>query len=145
MPRSKAPILKDEPPQLTEAQRLAVDLLAAGQRGGDVAQQVGVTLEIVTEWRQMPAFAAAVNARLQDTRESTRQRLRAMAGMALDTVEQVLGDEDAPPQLRLQAALRVLALVGAGDQAKAEIGSADPSEVEEDQRRARALRDFNLF
>ncbi len=145
MPRSKPLAVKDEPAQLTEAQHLAVDLLAAGQRGGDVAQQVGVTLEIVTEWRQLPAFAAAVNARLQDTRESTRQRLRAMAGMALDTVEQVLQDQEAPPQLRLQAALKVLDLVGAKEHAKAEIGSADPSEVEEDQRRARALRDFNLF
>ncbi len=144
MPRKRA-IVKEEPLQLTEARRRAVDLLAAGQRGGDVAQQVGVTLEIVTEWRQLPAFAAAVNARLQDTRESTRQRLRAMAGMALDTVEQVLQDQEAPPQIRLQAALRVLALVGAGEQAKAEIGSADPAEVEDDQRRARALRDFNLF
>ena len=50
-----------------------------------------------------------------------------------------------PRQLRLQAALKVLDLVGAKEHAKAEIGSADPSEVEEDQRRVRALRDFNLF
>ena len=141
MPRQRA-IVPEEPPQLTEEQRLAVDLLAAGQRGGDVAKQVGVTLEIVTEWRQAPAFAAAVNVRLQDTRESTRQRLRAMAGMALDTVEQVLGDQDTPPQLRLQAALRVLALVGAGDQAKAEIGSSDPADVAKEQQRDRFMKDL---
>ncbi len=65
--------------------------------------------------------------------------------MAFDMAKQVLGDQEVLPQLRLQAALRVLALVGAGEQAKAEIGSADPAEVEDDQRRARALRDFNLF
>ncbi len=72
-------------------------------------------------------------------------RGRGNHSVALDMAKQVLGDHDAPPQLCLQAALRVLALVGAGEQAKAEIGSADPGEVEDDQRRARALRDFNLF
>src|SRR3712207_8046087 len=48
-----APVLEDELPVLTEPQRLAVDLLAAGQRGGDVAQQLGVTLEVVMTWREM--------------------------------------------------------------------------------------------
>ncbi len=138
MPRQRATVA-EEPAQLTEAQRLAVDLLAAGQRGGDVAQQVGVTLEVVMVWREMPVFMAAVNARLQDTRESTRQRLRALASTALDTVEQVLGDQEAPAQLRLQAALKVLDLVGAKDYAKAAIGSADPEDVAKERERDRFM------
>jgi hypothetical protein len=140
MARRKAQLA--EPLELTEAQRQAVDLLTLGQRAGDVAQAVGTTPEAIAEWRQTPLFMAAVNAQLQDTRESTRQRLRGLASVALDTVEQVLGDLTAPPQLRLQAALRVLDLVGAKDYAKAEIGSADPADVVKEQQRDRFMKDL---
>ena len=90
MARRKAPV--PEPLELTEAQRRAVDLLTLGQRAGDVAQAVGTTPEAIAEWRQTPLFMAAVNAQLQDAREGTRQRLRGLASVALDTVEQVIGD-----------------------------------------------------
>ncbi len=62
--------------------------------------------------------------------------------MALDTVEQVIGDPAAPPQLRLQAALKVLDLVGAKDYAKAEIGSTDPTDVAKEQQRDRFMKDL---
>ena len=140
MARHKAP--PAESPGLTEAQRRAVDLLALGQRAGDVAQAVGTTLEEIAAWRQEPEFAAAMNVQLQDARESTRQRLRGLASVALDTVEQVLGDPGAPPQLRLQAALKVLDLVGAKDYAKAEIGSTDPDDVAKEQQRDRFMKDL---
>ena len=140
MARRKAPVA--EPLELTEAQRQAADLLALGQRAGDVAQAVGTTPEVIAEWRQTPLFMAAVNAQLQDARESTRQRLRGLASVALDTVEQVIGDPAAPAQLRLQAALKVLDLVGAKDYAKAEIGSADPADVAKEQQRDRFMKDL---
>ncbi len=140
MARRNAP--PAEPAGLTEAQRRAVDLLALGQRAGDVAQAVGTTVEEIAAWRQEPVFAAAMNVQLQDVRESTRQRLRALASMALDTVEQVLGDQGVPAQLRLQAALKVLDLVGAKEHAKAEIGSTDPADVAKEQQRDRFMKDL---
>ena len=63
-------------------------------------------------------FVAAVNARLADARESTRQRLRALAAPALDVVEAALTEDTTPAAIRLQLAVKVLELIGAGELAK---------------------------
>ena len=140
MPKHKAE--PREVTHLTEAQHRAVELIAAGELTSNVAQQVGATVDEIAAWRQMPAFIAAVNEVLTDARESTRQRLRAMAAQALDTVADVMGNATAAPQLRLQAALKVLDLVGAGEQAKEAIGATDPDDVAQEQARDRLMRDL---
>ena len=78
------------PARLTEPQQRAADLLVMGRCVDDVAQQVDVPVDELYQWRQMPLFVAAVNAKLYDARESAQQRLRALAGPALDFVKPVL-------------------------------------------------------
>jgi hypothetical protein len=136
MARSTALARREEPAPLTPEQAQAAGLVALGRRSGEVVQAVGITPGELAQWRRMPAFVAAVNAQLADAQESTRQRLRGLAGDALDVVEAALTEAATPGEIRLKLAVKVLELVGAGDLAKREIGSADPVEVEADQRRA---------
>ena len=145
MARSTALARREEPVQLTQTQEQAAELLARGRRVGDVAEAAGVTPATITEWQQAPAFVAAVNAQLADARESTRQRLRSLAVSALDVVEVALTEDTTPAAIRLQLAVKVLELVGAGELVKQEIGSTDPGDVEADQQSAARTKALMRF
>ena len=145
MARSTALARGEGSAQLTEAQEQAAELLARGRRVGDVAEAAGVTPATIAEWQQVPVFVAAVNAQLADARESTRQRLRALAGPALDVVEAALTEDTTPAAIRLQLAVKVLELIGAGELVKQEIGSSDPGDVEADQQSAARTKALMRF
>ncbi len=145
MTRSTALARREELAQLTPAEEQAADLLARGWRVGDVAKAAGVTPAMIAEWQQAPVFVAAVNTRLIDARESTRQRLRALASPALDVVEAALMEDTTPAAIRLQLAVKVLELVGAGELVKQEIGSTDPGDVEADQQSAARTKALMRF
>ena len=145
MPRSTALARREDPAQLTPTQEQAAALLARGRRVGDVAEAAGVTPATIAEWQQVPVFVAAVNGQLADARESTRQRLRALAAAALDVVEAALTEDTTPAKVRLQLAVEVLELVGAGELAKQEIGSGDPADVEADQQSAALTKSLMRF
>jgi hypothetical protein len=105
---------------LTDPQKGAAALLAQGRPVADVAQTLDISPGDLADWRALPGFIAAVNAQIAETRESTRQRLRALA-------------------------LKVLALVGASDLAKADSGYTSPVDIAEDWRHDGAMREMTRF
>jgi len=137
--------LKDPEAPLTDVQMHAAALIAQGRPVADVAQTLAIPPGELADWRALPAFIAAVNTEIADARESTRQRLRALAGDALGVVEAALREETTPAKIRLDLALKVLGLVGAGALAQGPIGSTDPEAVEAEQRSDRMFREMTRY
>jgi hypothetical protein len=137
--------LKDPEASLTDAQMRAATLIAQGRPAADVAQTLEIPPGELADWRALPTFIAAVNAEIAEARECTRQRLRALAGDALGIVEAALREETTPAKIRLDLALKVLGLVGAGVLAQGPIGSTDPETIEAEQRSDRMFRTMTRF
>ena len=49
---------------LNENQLLAVQLVAQGRSGKEIAQELSITEETISRWKKQPAFIALVNALL---------------------------------------------------------------------------------
>ena len=123
---------------LKENQLQAVTMTASGQRGCDIAESLAVSRETVSRWRQLPEFQAAVNTMLRDAQNATRDRLRGLAGKALDTVEEVLQDKAVPASERLKAAFKVLDLCGA-ESAANEPGLTDSEKIRKAEQQSRDM------
>jgi hypothetical protein len=92
---------------LTERQRRAIGLLVAGKTQAAVAQELGVNPRTIWEWKQDPAFVAALKAEIEAIREAMQARVLALADKALNALERTLesGDSDSA---RVAAARLVL-------------------------------------
>lgn len=120
--------------KLNTQQEKAIILVALGRPGREIAEACEVTPETVSRWRQMPLFIAAVNSILKDSQNEVRLRLRSLTGVALDMIESILTNEEIPPNLRLQAALKVLELNQISDLVNSGVGSNDPDVIEIEQQ-----------
>lgn len=86
----------------------AIQLLVAGRRGIDVAEELAVTQETVSRWRASPVFAAALNMALRDSYMSTIGAIRDARTDAVDVLRSLLASED--ERVRMAAALAILRL-----------------------------------
>jgi hypothetical protein len=92
---------------LTAKQMNAIGLLVQGQTDREVGEQVGVTRETVTRWRNdNPYFAAELNAQRSALWQGSHHRLRGLVNKAVDVLEQALESGDR------RAAVEVLKAVG---------------------------------
>jgi hypothetical protein len=125
---------------LTAPQAAAVELLAAGRNDSDTAQAVGVSRQTVNGWRHHnPAFIAAVNGRRREIWDSAQDRLRALAGKALDVLAAAL---DADQPVALPAAVQVLRCFKFYGQVDAPREPATAEEVLAQQAEAAARAEF---
>lgn len=133
--------------QLSVKQERAIDLLAVGKTVTEVADEVGVTRQTVSEWRnQEPQFVAALNQRRSEMWEGGRERLRSLLDRAVMVLEEDLKGEDR--RLRQTAAVHVLRAVRLyGTQNFVPSGPVTPEGVEDEWRRIEenALIFGNLF
>lgn len=120
--------------KLNAQQEKAIVLVVLGKSGREIAEACEVTPETVSRWRQMPLFIATVNRILKDSQDEVKLRLHSLTNMALNAIESILTNEESPPNMRLQAALKVLELNQAGSWVKRQIGSDDCNIVEIEQR-----------
>lgn len=123
------------PQQLT-----AIELLVQGKGKAATAEAVGVAPYTVSRWYQDASFVAALNSRRLEVHESNAERLRVLAGKAIDALEQALESEDMAT--RLKAASLVLKAVSLAE-IKPPEGPRDAEEVEiewANQRSNRRLR-----
>ncbi len=79
---------------LNESQLLAVQLVAQGRSGREIAKQLGVTEETVSRWKKQPAFIAMVNDLLGQLRDTTQQKMRNLVLLALEILEKELSNKD---------------------------------------------------
>ena len=124
-------------PGLSGPQEAALELLLAGESPRTVAAELGLSPDLVQEWRRYdPAFVAAANRRRQDDWEAQTQRLSSLTGKAVDTLSALL--ESPEEGLRLKAAALVLKAVPVSP--KAPRGPTTAAEVTEQWEAAEAER-----
>lgn len=133
----------DEDGGLTAQQWQAVGLLVAGKKQRDVAQAVGVTEFTVSRWRALPAFAAAVNAGVQDAYRATVGDVRSVSEDAVNVLRETLKSED--EKLRLTAALAVLRLRVTLDADVAQLPATPADIARANARRRRKGEQDNMF
>ena len=100
---------------LNENQLLAVQMLASGHTGRAIAEKLNVTPETVCRWKSEAEFQAQVNQLLIDSKERIRAKLSDLTTQALDVIETILADKEAPANVKLAAAFKVLDRVGQPD------------------------------
>src|SRR5262249_37928971 len=98
---------------LSPAQTQALAALLSGKSVTAAAEAAGVARETLHRWlRDDPAFQAALGSGKAELLEASRAELRALASEAVQTLRDLLGT-NAPPLVRLKAALAVLQMLGA--------------------------------
>ena len=98
---------------LSDQQREGARLAAAGWRGVDIAEHLGVAQETVSRWRQKPEYIAAIEAILSAARSETVGRLTELTDKALDVIDEML-DYRYDKSLKLRAAVALLQISGIG-------------------------------
>ena len=91
---------------LNENQLLAVQLVAQGRSGREIAKQLTVTEETVSRWKKQPVFIAMVNDLLGQLRDTTQQKMRNLVLLALEILEKELSNKD--NKSRVNIALKVI-------------------------------------
>jgi transposase-like protein len=120
--------------ELSPQQETAVDLLSVGKSITEVAKEVGVSRQTISQWRNGHAgFQAAFNQRRHELWEAVSERLRTLLPAALDVVERAIANGD------LKAALSVLKAVGLHDLAPPD-GPIHPQDVESKIKEEEAVR-----
>lgn len=88
-------VKESEPAELTPAQEAVIAALLDGKTQAEAAALAGVVPETVTRWKSKDAlFVATWQNRRRQVWESHAQRLRNLAGKALDVVEAGLDEGD---------------------------------------------------
>ena len=98
------------PKKLKECQRLAAKLLSFGYTGRFVADQVGVSEETISRWRQHKHFRQYIEACQTDVIVSLEQEHFRTVRKAHYLIDQGLGDPDILPKDRIEIAIKYLRL-----------------------------------
>ena len=93
-------------PDLTQAQELAIDMLAFGTKPSAVADQLGVLPHTLNAWRTDPKFLDKLSQAQEEARDEVRGALLRASTKATSVLVQTLEADD--PNLRLKAAESVL-------------------------------------
>lgn len=110
---------KTQDSALTEVQRRTALMLASGIKAVRIAEELGISEHQISRWRKQPEFKAEVNLHLNAASEAVVERLRSLAGKAVDCLEAVLNDPKASASDRLKAAQTILSTVGISPQTPA--------------------------
>ena len=79
---------------LNENQLLAVQLVAQGRSGREIAKQLSVTEETISRWKKQPIFIASVNEILGQLSDGIQQKMRNLIFQALEILETELSDKE---------------------------------------------------
>ena len=79
---------------LSIEQQNAIEFLIQGRSDRSVAEAVGINRSTLYEWRKNPIFVAALNKQRNEMWKESRERLKTLAGSALDTIERQLANDD---------------------------------------------------
>lgn len=111
---------------MNEKQQQAILLIASGKTGAQVAEQLQVTPKTVSTWRSTPEFRAELNKYMLDIKTANAERMRSLCGVALQTIETCILDENTPVKEKLTASFKLLEL---GKVSPSEIGATDAGKI----------------
>ena len=138
---------------LSIEQQNAIEFLIQGRSDRSVAETIGVNRSTIWEWRKNPIFVAALNKQRNEMWKASRERLKNLAGSALDTIERQLANDDG--RIALSASKIILKsnrMLGETDLPLSHL--EDPKAIIFDQLKKEAqdellsktdLRDLNLY
>lgn len=86
----------------------AIPLIASGQKQTIVAKTVGIDQRTLSQWMQRPDFREAVQLEQRALVAEVRGRLRSLGLKAVETIEAVMNDPEAPSTAKLKAASMIL-------------------------------------
>lgn len=116
---------------LNQNQLLAVQLVAQGRSGKEIAQELSVTEETISRWKKQPAFIALVNDLLGQLRDTTQQKMRNIVLLALEILEKELFNKG--NKNRVNIALKVLNNYKFSNLIDQKIGSENADTIERRQ------------
>lgn len=97
----------DKSRQLSEQQSNAIEYIVQGMTDRAVAEKCSVVRQTICEWRNHdPLFIATLNHVRQEMWAESQERLKNLAGKALDVFERSLDSKD--PKIQLAAAQTIL-------------------------------------
>ena len=96
---------------LTSKQIKALPLMVQGIPGKDVATEVNVTPQTVSEWKRCPEFMATLNSLRMEFLENARFQLQQSPSKAVQTLIDLM-DNSENEETRRKAALDILRLSG---------------------------------
>lgn len=97
--------------KLPAKQNLAVALLASGKKGCEVASELKVTPQTISEWKRQPEFVAELNKLQMEGIRAARTKIQQSATEAVDALLEIA--KEAPnPDTRRRAAVDLLRLGG---------------------------------
>ncbi|NLL88982.1 MAG: hypothetical protein GX228_08680 [Firmicutes bacterium] len=99
-----------EEKKLSRKQELAIVALLELPTATDVAEHVGVNPKTLYRWQSEPHFKAAYRKARHEAMGSAIARLQQASNEAVDTLRDVMGDQEATPASRVTAARAVLEL-----------------------------------
>lgn len=94
--------------KLSAKQHRALSALLTSKSVAEAAAATGLGERTIYRWLTDPAFRQALSAAEGELIDAATRRLLTLQGTALDTLEAVLGDEDASAGVRIRAAQMVL-------------------------------------
>ena len=99
--RSKNSLAKAKMKRLTNPQKEAVRLMAAGIGTLCIADTVGCEVQTIRNWKKLPQFKVALAEAIEIDAELHRFELKALYGKALQRVSELIDDKN--PQIALAA------------------------------------------
>jgi len=89
----------------------AIALLAEGMSNKQTAEALSIAPETVSRYKSDADFKEELNSVLLANKEASADRLNSLAGVALDTIKELMTDKNTPPKERLTASLKVIELI----------------------------------
>jgi hypothetical protein len=112
-PKCPTPSTSDTPPDLTEKQLAALDLLLTGATDLAVAKALDISPRTLYRWRNHhPAFRAELAQRRQCFYESTLDRFLVTLSRSLDTLDHQVTDRYAPTAHRASRTILAMSRLG---------------------------------
>ena len=99
--RSAKSLAKAKYKKLTNPQKVAVELMAAGLNNHSIADTIGCDIVTIRRWKTLPQFKVALSEAIEIDAELHRFELKALYGKAIQRVSQLVDDKN--PQVALAA------------------------------------------
>ncbi len=97
--------------KLNGKQEQAIILLAQGNLSKEVAKEVDVAPQTISEWKKIPEFMAELNDFRYQMLESSRSQLQYITSKAVDTLVDLM-DNASSDEVRRKSALDILRMAG---------------------------------
>ena len=92
---------------INQNQLLAAQMLAAGKTGKAVAEQLGVTEETISRWKQNPDFKIYLDELIIGVHESARLKLQSLVEKAVNAIESAIDDPNLTPKEKITFGFKI--------------------------------------